>query len=202
MFLWTFLDWSLLGVNDKRFWFLLTLIFVELFLLFHVYLGSCVLHWWLKLVVEHLQLEMWAFAHWCFIVYDIWTVLFTLLLILDWFVLGSLADLGSRYFDVIDVVDFLKLWAFDWPFYWFWLWVQEWFLFLLHVDRMIGFFHLCFRLALKLALYAFGAFFDRSFVALLINDLHFLSDNHLIGNWACFASARRRSRLVFIEMFA
>lgn len=199
MFLRTFLDWSLFGVNDKRFRFLLTLIFIKLFLLFHVYLWSCVLYWWLKLVVQHLQFEMWTFAHWCFIIDDIWTVLLTLLLILDWFVLGSFADLWSRD---LDVVDFLEFWAFDWPFDWFWLCVHEWLFFLLHVDWMIGFFQLCFWLVLKLALNAFGTLVNWLFIALLINDLHLLGDNHLIGNWACFAFARRRARLAFIKMLA
>lgn len=141
MFLRTLLHWSLLRVDDKRFRFLLTLIFIELFLLFHVYLWGCILYWWLKLVVQHFQFEMWAFAHWCFIVDDIWTILLTLLLMLDWFILGLFADLRSRDFDV---VDFLEFWAFDWPFDWYWLLVNKDLLFLFHVDGMVGFFHFCF----------------------------------------------------------
>lgn len=197
MFLRTFLDWSLLRVNDKRFWFFLTLVVIKLFLLFHVYLWSCVLHWWLELVVQHFKFKMGTFVHWCLIVNDIWTVLLTLLLIVYW---RSFAYLRRWYFAI---VDFLKLWAFYWPFDWFLFWVHEWLLLLLHVNRNVRCFHFCYLLVLKeLDLYTFWAFFDWAFIALLIIDLHFLCDNNLIDNWTCFASARRRAWLTFIEMLA
>ena len=146
-----------------------------------------------------------TFTHWCFVVNYIRTVLLTLLLILDRLVLSPFAYLWSRYLwsRYLYVVDLLKLWAFDWPFDWFWLWVNEWLLLLLHVDWMIWFFHFWFLLFLKnLALYTFRALFDWALITLLINDLNFLRDNYFISNWACFASARRRAWLTFVEMFA